>query len=81
VKFSAKPARLKKTGEPSLQNFPMAHRPDFSGPVRFCFLEHDPEKSPPVLRKITPKQRAKAITSHVSAAHKKSHSWIGTSSR
>jgi hypothetical protein len=35
---------LNKTGGPSLQNFPMAHRPDFSGPVRFCFFEHDPEK-------------------------------------
>jgi hypothetical protein len=42
---------LKKTGGPSLRNFPRAHRPDFSGPVRFCFLEHDPEKWIPVLRK------------------------------
>jgi hypothetical protein len=42
---------LNKTGDPSHQNIPMAHRPDFSGPVRFIFLEHDPEKPVPVLPK------------------------------
>jgi hypothetical protein len=53
---------LNKTGGPSLQNFPMAHRPDFSGPVRFCFFEHDPEKWHRFSEQIMPTQRANAVT-------------------
>src|SRR4029077_17634898 len=54
-----KPARLKKTGGPSLQNFPMAHRPDFFRTGALLFLEHDPEKWVPVLRKDHAPTRSK----------------------